>query len=176
MKAPNYKTLLLTILITFFLAGCLQGPRLTFTGVTLDPRAATFSVENFFNDATEGPADLGIRFTEEMREYFQRNTPLDQITGAGDLQFAGSIARYDVTPVAAGAGEFQTAQLQRLTIGVSVDFINLYNEEASFENKTFSFFQDFDASRNLAEVEDQLIADIFDQIVFDIFNQTVADW
>jgi len=169
-------TYVLPFLLMLLCTTCAQAPRITFTGVSIDPNVESFSVENFYNDAPDGPADLGIRFTESMREYFQRNTPLNQITGAGDLQFAGSITGYNVTPVAAGAGEFQGAQLQRLTITVSVDYINLYDEESSFDRRSFSFFQDFDANQTLAQVEDQLITEIFDQVIFDIFNATVADW
>lgn len=171
-----FRYLLLPVMLLFLAHSCARAPRFTFTGISLSPDIKTFSVENFFNDALDGPADMGIRFTESLREYYQRNTPLRQITSAGDLQFSGRITRYDVRPVAAGAQETQGAQLQRLSITVSVDYINIYEDEKSFQNSAFSFFEDFPANRNLADVENDLIRNIFEQIIFDIFNKTVADW
>ncbi|UZR94460.1 LptE family protein [Chondrinema litorale] len=168
--------LLIITCLCFAMAGCRQAPRLTFTGATIPEGASSFSVANFMNDASDGPADLGIRFTEELRDYFQRNTSLEQVIGAGDLQFSGSITRYDLSPVSAGATETQGAQLQRLTIAVKYDYIVLPDDEKSIENGSASQFSDFSASQNLADVEDELIDEIFEQIIFDIFNRTLADW
>jgi len=176
------KTLAIAV-IFLVLAGCKALPGLTFTGYNLDPKVKTFSVDNFFVDSSDGPADLGISFSEALREYFQRNTPLEQLPGNGDLQFSGSVKQYRLSPVAAGSSQVgadrlsqQGAQLQRLTIGVSVDYINIYDEEKSFEDRSFSFFSDFGADQTLSQVESQLIEEIYEQIVFDIFNATVADW
>lgn len=147
----------------------------TFTGASLDPEIKTFSVEPFYNEALDGPANLNINFTEALKEYYQRNTSLKIVGTAGDLEFSGKIKSYRVAPEAAGGGDLQNAQLQRLTIIVTVDFINNFDDEKSF-SKDFSFFQQFDADKNLTEVENELIEEIFKQIVFDIFNSTVADW
>ncbi len=151
------------------------GFNFTFTGASLDPAIKTFSIEPFYNEALDGPANLNVRFTEALKEYYQRNTSLKIAGTSGDLEFAGKIARYGVTPEAAGGGELQNAQLQRLTVVVNVAFINNIDDEKSF-TKDFSFFKQFDADRNLTDVEDELIEQIFEQIVFDIFNSTVADW
>jgi len=167
---------LLLILPVILLTTCAKAPRLTFTGATVPPGAESFSVENFINDAADGPADLGIRFTEELREYFQRNTPLNTVVGAGDLQFSGVISRYELRPVSAGATATQGAQLQRLTIAVKYDYIVVPNDDLSIENGSASQFADFPATQNLADVEDELIDEIFEQIIFDIFNRTLADW
>jgi hypothetical protein len=164
------------ILIIINLGACSSVPKLTFTGATIPEGAESFSVVNFANDAADGPADLGIRFTEELRDYFQRNTPLNPVVGAGDLQFSGVISRYELRPVSAGASNTQGAQLQRLTIAVSYDYIVVPNDELSIEKGSASQFADFPASQNLADVEDGLIDEIFEQIIFDIFNRTLADW
>ena len=166
----------LSTLVFILLSACTAAPRLTFTGATVPQGAETFSVDNFINDAADGPADLGIRFTEELREYFQRNTPLNPVVGAGDLQFSGVISRYELRPVSAGASDTQGAQLQRLTIAVSYDYIVIPDDELSIENGSASQFADFPATQNLADVEDELIDEIFEQIIFDIFNRTLADW
>ncbi len=165
------------LIILFVLGVTLNSCRVSysFTGVSLDPRIKTISVENFYNEAYDGPANMSILFTETLRDYFQKNTPLS-LVGEGDLQFSGSVTKYDVSPVAPRAGdEIQTAQLQRLTIEVKVSFVNNFDDEKSFE-KAFSQFEDFDANVNLQSVEAELIDTIFDRIVFDIFNKSVADW
>jgi len=150
----------------------------SFTGV--NTTAETISIQNFFNDSGEGPANLSQRFTEELKDYFQQNTNLTLVDNDGDLQLEGSITGYRTRPVAPTAARSDevadVAGLTRLTIQVNVDYINVQNEELNF-NRGFSFYEDYD-SRNstLASEEDRLIEVIFDQVVFDIFNATVADW
>ncbi len=148
----------------------------TFTGASLPPEIESITILNFYNEALDGPANIELRFTEAMRDYFQRNTSLKQVnTGGGDLQFEGTVTGYEVAPVAAGASELQNAELNRLTISVKVSFTNNFEEAKSFE-KSFSFFQNFPAEQNVQDVEQSLIPIIFEQIILDIFNASVADW
>ena len=65
--------------------------------------SAQLSVSNFFNDTAGGPPNMGQFFTEELREYFQRNTKLELVQSQGDLQFEGAISSYDVRPQAVTA-------------------------------------------------------------------------
>ena len=146
----------------------------SFTGADVG-EAETFSIVPFYNESLDGPADLAPLFTESIRDYFQRNTPLDPVNQNGDLELSGSVARYLVEQVAQGANELQNAELQRLRITVEVEFINNYNPDASF-TRQFSSFQDFPADQNLQDVEAELIVVIFDQIINDVFNASVANW
>jgi hypothetical protein len=174
------------VALVLSLAGCARAPVLSFRGGPVDPNLKTLSVETFYTEVAAGPANLGLRFSEELREYFMRNTSLALTRGNGDLLFAGAITRYEVTPVAptagtvdqggaGGVGFSQLAGQQRLTIGVKVQFTNAKDDTKSFEQE-FSFFQDFAQGRNLSEVEADLIRTIFDQLVLDIFNKTLGDW
>ncbi len=169
------------ILVLVGFAAC-TGVKLTFSGVNLPPEVKTVSISTFFNETAQGPANIDILFTEDLKEYYQRNTPLDLIAADGDLQFAGAITSYATAPVAPGASTNnngaidQTSQLQRLTIRVSVEFINRFSQENSFAKQSFSYFSDFPADQNLSDVENELIDEIFEQIIFDIFNKTAADW
>lgn len=166
---------LLSIILGLIMSGC---GVYTFTGT--NTTATSISVQNFFNDTGQGPAELSQLFTEELREYYQRNTSLNIVQNDGELQVEGSITRYSTSPVAPQAsGNNQSpdvAGATRLTIQVQVTFINTLNEEEDF-TRSFSFYDDFD-SRNssLTAEEDRLIETIFDQIIFDIFNATVANW
>ncbi|MGB0523578.1 MAG: LptE family protein [Flammeovirgaceae bacterium] len=161
----------------FLFQACASGPKfLSFTGGRLPPdKYQRVTIQNFFNDSPGGPANLGIDFTERLKEYYQRNTPLSLVDATPHIELSGSITNYGVTPVAPSAGDIQQAQLQRLTITVKVDYVDYVDDAKSF-NSNFSFFQDFNANQTLEEVETELIDIIFDQIVFDIFNKTYANW
>ena len=149
----------------------------SFTGTTIT--AESISINTFFNDASQGPANLGVTFTDQLRDYFQQNTSLAQVDSGGELQMEGSVVSYRITPVAPSAAntdqDRDVANLTRLTITIKVDYINLENEEFSF-NKSFSQFADFNSEVGLAAVENTLIDEIFEQIILDIFNASVANW
>lgn len=162
-------------LITIGLSSC---GVYTFTGTNTNAQSIT--VLNFYNDTGMGPATLSQLFTEELRDYYQRNTSLAIVETGGELLVEGSIVGYNTMPVAPiASGNDQQADVAgstRLTIRVQVDFTNTLNEEEDF-SRSFSFYDDFDSrTSNLTAEEDQLIDTIFDQIIFDIFNATVANW
>lgn len=153
----------------------------SFTGTTLDYNVTkTFSVENFFNDSGGGPANMGQLFTENLKDYFQRNTQLELVRNNGDLQFMGSIARYTITPQAPVSSQNPNqpdrAGQMRITIAVEVEFVNLANESENMK-RTFNFFQDYDPrATSLLQVETDMVEVIFDNIIQDIFTSTVANW
>lgn len=153
----------------------------SFTGTNINyDLVKTFSVDNFFNDAGGGPANMEQRFTETIKEYYQRNTSLELVRSNGDLQFMGAINRYTLTPQAVVSSTDPNlpdrAGQMRLTIGIEVEYINMTNEEENLK-QTFSFFQDYDPrTTTLLDVENQLVEEIFEIIIQDIFTATVANW
>ena len=169
------KILLSYIGVVLFLTGC---GVYSFTGVAIT--AETISIKNFYNDADGGPPDMSQTFTNQLTDYFQRNTNLTQVEEKGELQIEGVVTNYRLTPVAPTATGTDdvgdAAALTRLTITVSVSYVNTTDENFSFENKTFSFFEDFDNELNITAIEADLLTRIFDQIILDIFNATVANW
>lgn len=170
---------LLIILLPLLFGGC--SVKYSFTGTNINYELVkTFSVENFFNDSGGGPANMEQRFTETLKEYYQRNTQLELVRNNGDLQFSGSIVRYSLSPqavVSSGDPNLpDRAGQMRLTISVEVDYLNLSNEEEN-KKQTFTFFQDYDPRTvTLLDVENQLVEDIFETIIQDIFTATVANW
>ena len=176
LKTQNSKLVHLTFFL--LLSGC---GIYSFNGASIDyVTTKTISVTNFFNDTAGGPPNMGQFFTEELRDYFQRNTKLELVQKKGDLQFEGAISDYDVRPqsVTSSGNRNQNDQtgLMRLNISVEVTFTNTKKEAESF-NRTFSFFADYDpSSTTLTAVEDDLVEEIFDQIIFDIFQASVAQW
>ncbi|RLD24040.1 MAG: hypothetical protein DRI71_03745 [Bacteroidetes bacterium] len=149
----------------------------SFTGANVT--AETITITTFFNDASNGPANLGVTFTDQLRDYFQQNTSLAQINDGGELQMEGSVTSYRLTPVAPSAAqsdqERDVASLTRLTITIKVEYVNLENEDFSF-NKSFSQFADFNSDLGITAVENALIDEIYEQIILDIFNASVANW
>lgn len=152
----------------------------SFSGASLGPGIQTISIQNFFDDSGGGPPNMSQVFTEKIKDYYQQNTNLSLVDDNGDLLLEGSITRYDYTPVAprsSGSDEVaDVASLMRLNITVTASYINTQDDEFNFDNRSFSFFADFNAEQDPSSVEDELIDEIFDQIIFDIFNASVANW
>jgi len=89
MTLSKFYLILFSVLM-LGLSGC--SVKYSFTGTNINYELVkSFSVENFFNDAGDGPANMEQRFTEALKEYYQRNTQLELVRTNGDLQFSGSI-------------------------------------------------------------------------------------
>ena len=111
----------------------------SFTGTTIT--AESISISTFFNDTSQSPANLGVTFTDQIRDYFQQNTSLAQVDNGGELQMEGTISGYRISPVAPSAAQSDqsrdVANLTRLTITIKVEYVNLENEDFNF-SKSFS--------------------------------------
>jgi hypothetical protein len=146
----------------------------SFTGASVSPDVKTVSIQYFANNASLVVPTLSRVFTDALKDYFTSQTNLILVDRNSDLNIEGAITGYSVQPIAIQGNE--TAAMNRLTITVTVKFTNKKNEKQNFENKSFSRYQDYPSSQNLAAVQDQLIKDIDDQLIQDIFNQAVVNW
>jgi hypothetical protein len=150
----------------------------SFNGTNIDPSVRTISIQTIQNNSPTGPAFLTQRFTEDLKDYFQRNTNLQMVQRDGDLQFEGAIVAYDFSPAAIQqvAGQDQAGS-NRLTIQVKIRFTNTKNDTQSFE-QTFQSFGDFAATQDIATVNNDqaAIRRINNNIITDIFNKSVANW
>lgn len=147
----------------------------SFTGASIAPDVKTVSIQYFPNYAPLAQPLLSQEFTESLRNIFLSQTNLNLVEKNGHLHFEGAITGYSTTPVAIQGGEISQAAYNRLTITVNVKFINTKDENQNFET-SFNRFTDYDASRNLSDVEMVLIKEINDQLVQDIFNKAVSNW
>ena len=145
----------------------------SFTGASISPEIKSVSIAYFQNRASIMQPSLSQVFTEKMKDKFVSQTNLTLIKSSGDLQFYGFISDYNTAPTAIQGNE--QAALNRLTISVSVKFVNTKDEKQNFET-TFSRFADYDSRTNLASVEQDLISEICNQLVDDIFNKAVINW
>ena len=154
------------------LSGTLGCGVYSFTGAVVDPRIASYSIDQFSNLASYVSPTLSNTLTEKMRDKFNSNTRLNQLPRNGDLHFAGAIVQYNVQPAASGAGD--QAALNRLTAGIRVECSNKITRKTWVQ--TFTTFVDFDRNTNLNDVEPQLIDEITTRLVDDIFNRAFANW
>jgi len=176
----KYLLTICTIISLGFINGC---GIYSMSGISIDyDKTKTISIQNMYNDATLGPVNMPQTLTNLLRDYYQQNTNLVLVDGntEGDLQIEGGIVSYRTSPVSPqSSGNNRvgdSAALTRLTITVKVTYINTVDDTFNFENKSFSFFNDFDSNQNLTSIENQLIDEIFEQITLDIFNASVANW
>ncbi len=161
-----------------FLMSCGVGVRYSMTGTSTT--ASTISVADFYNNADLGPANMGQTLTNELKNYFVRNSSLKVVTQDAELGIEGEITTFSLTPIAPVASgdpnAVTSASATRLTITVKATYINTLNDEMSFKDKTFSFYKDFPNEINVSDIEDTYIRQVFERIINDIFNASVANW
>jgi hypothetical protein len=158
-----------------FLTGC---GIYSFNGTNIDPAVRTISISTIQNNSPTGPAFLTQRFTEDLKDYFQRNTNLKLVPRDGDLQFDGSIVAYDFAPASIQqVNGVSQAGSNRLTIQVKIRFTNVKDDKQSFE-QIFQNFDDYAADRNIATINNDpnAVRTTTNKIITDIFNKSVANW
>jgi hypothetical protein len=162
------------LLLMFFFLQTSCRMSYSFTGASISPDVKTVSIQYFTNNATLVMPTLSRQLTDALKDYFTSQSNLVLVDRNGDLNLQGSISGFTNQPVAIQGNE--TAAMNRITITVSVTFLNKKNEKQNFENKTFTRYQDYSSSLNLVTVQDDLVKQINDQLVQDIFNQAVVNW
>lgn len=163
------KQLITFTAICLLLVGCKY---YGFSGVNTN--AKSIQIDFFPNNAPLVEPQLTQRFTNDLQDLYVRQTNLNQVSSNGDLHIAGEITGYRVTPMSGTAD--QTAAQNRLTVTVSVRFVNKLEEKDDFE-KNFSFYSDYAADAQLSGgVLDTALDEIIERITQDIFNATVAKW
>lgn len=160
----------LALLLTLLLKGC----TFSLSGTSIDyAKTESFGIDQFQNKAGGAPAILAQQFSEQLKTKVLNNTRLRYLSRDADIQFSGTLTRYDVSSFAPQPGE--TTASQRLTIDIAVEFVNAKDEKQNW-TQTFSRFEDFSASSSLAAVQDELVRSIYDQIIEDIFNKAFSNW
>ena len=166
------KSILISILLMLLLAGC--SIKYSLNGASIDyTKIKTISITDFQNLAPTVYPPLAQRFTEDLKDRFQRQTRLRDIPTNGDLSIEGEIVGYDLSAEAVQENAF--AAKTRLTLRINVRFTNKVNEEENFERE-FTSFGTFDSSQMFVNVQDQLCEELTKDIINQIFNATVENW
>lgn len=161
-------TRILIFLSVSLLVGCYS-----FKGITIPTDVNTFYVENFDLKIGTSPAAIEVTIAEELRKKIREGSRLKATQVDADVEFIGAITRYGVE--FAGATGDDQAALNKLTMAVSIDYIDNLDEERSYR-KNYSQFTTFDASIDLGSVEESLIETLVDEITEQIFNDAYTDW
>ena len=146
----------------------------SFTGTSIQADVKTITIPYVEYKALRVNPSLSGELTEALQEKFRKLTRLEQVDVDGDMELVCEVTGYDVSATAVTADE-QAAQ-SRLTVTVKIDFSNKKYPEDDVTNKTFSAYEDFDATLALDAVEGELCVTIIEKLVEDIFNATVAQW
>ena len=158
-------------MVTFsfvFMSACYS-----FKSTSIDPAITTFTVLPFEGRADNGPVTLPITFTEKLKDKIRRESRLRFIDTDPDITFSGVLEDFNVTSQAPTAENLSA--LSRLSIRVKVDFENKHDETKNW-SQSFSFFQDFDGTLNLLDIQEGLVDKITNQLTEDIFNKAFGDW
>lgn len=118
-------------------------------------------------------APLQQTFENELMDYVTRNTRLQVVDGASDLELEGEITGYNLSPQAVTEDAY--ASKTRLTITVRVKYTDTKNDANSID-QSFSAYRDFDASQMLTDVQEQLCSEISKELINLIFNATLGNW
>jgi len=99
-----------------------------------------------------------------------------------DIDFRNKLLRNYLIEIGRGLGQFAGKVWRIGLMGESCVPQNVFAVLSAFEkllieNKSFSFYKDFDQNtEDLSSNEQEFVEEIFDQIVLDIFNSSVANW
>lgn len=162
------KVFLYIIIVSLYSCGIYS-----FTGASIDPRAKTVSIQYLPNRSDLVQPMLSQMLTEAIRNRFMSQTNLSLVNRNGDLNIEGEITGYTTTPKSIQGNE--TAALNTLTITVNIRFTNKYDEKQNFET-SFTRYKDYESSKALSSIENDLIKQINEELVDDIFNKSVANW
>ena len=145
----------------------------SFTGTSIQADVNTITIPYVEYKALRVNPSLSSELTDALQDKFRKLTRLEQVDMDGDLELVCEITGYDVKATAVTADE--QASQNRLTVTVTVEFTNRKYPEDDV-SKSFSAYEDFDATMSLDAVEGTLCETIIDKLVEDIFNATVAQW
>ncbi|MBK6731761.1 MAG: LptE family protein [Bacteroidetes bacterium] len=168
MKTRVLKAVVFIYSLVTLLSGCY-----TFQGNRIDPQIETVTINYFPNQSNFVATSLSQTFTETLKNKFASETRLYLKDNDGDWEYSGAITQYVSTPIAPTGNE--TTALNRLTIGVKVDFVNHKNEKENW-SQTFSRFEDYPSTQSLSTVENDLIQRISLQLADDIYLKSASDW
>ena len=174
MHTSIYK-MLAAVVGVILLGGCSISYQ--FSGTSIDyTQVRSISIKDFPNMAPLVYGPLAQRFTDELKDKFVRQTKLQMLRENGTLDLEREITGYELTPQAVREDANRAlAALTRLTVTVRVRYTNRVNPDKDFE-QSFSSYKEFENSRTIDQVQEQLCREIIDDLVNQIYNATVADW
>ncbi|MBK6339164.1 MAG: LptE family protein [Bacteroidetes bacterium] len=153
---------------------CIQGCKLyKFTDASVNPNLKTIAVNNIPNLSPIVVPSLSNTVTEGLKDKFLRETNLKLSNIGADIEFNGSIIQYNIDPVS--ITNVATVAQNRLTISIKIECTNRVEPLKGF-SQTFTDGENYDATKDLNSIEDDLITTITDRIIQNIFNKAFVNW
>jgi len=147
-------------------------------GQTIPIEAKTISVATFklgSNNAGLMPPNEPQLLSQKLRDAVSSQTNLALIKQNGDLRFEEcQVTAYTNGPQSIGSGDVN--QLNRLSISISVDYVNSFDASKGFTNKVFTRYFDYPGTQTLSQVEGAALDQINRQLIEDIFNAAFNNW
>lgn len=144
-----------------------------FTDASINPNVKTIMINQFTNTSPIQTSNMANVFEQKLINKFIRESKLTFVKENPDLEFSGNIVEYYIEPIAISGTE--TTQQNRLSIAIKVDFINNVEKDKSF-SQVFRDGENFDASKDISQVNDELLNIIFDRTVQNVFNKAFVSW
>lgn len=149
-------------------------PKYTFNGASIDyTKTKTIQIADFPIRSAYVWGPMGPMFNNALKDQFANHTKLQQVRRDGDLQIEGEITQYQQRNKSVSS-EGYAAQTE-LSITVNVRFTNNVNHAEDFERQ-FTATSSYPTTRNLNDVQQELVEQMVKDLIDQIFNATVANW
>lgn len=145
-----------------------------FNGASIDyTKTKTIQIADFPIRSAYVWGPMGPMFNNALKDQFANHTKLQQVRRDGDLQIEGEITQYQQRNKSVSS-EGYAAQTE-LSITVNVRFTNNVNHAEDFERQ-FTATSSYPTTRNLNDVQQELVEQMVKDLTDQIFNATVANW
>ena len=144
-----------------------------FTGTNINyDIIKTIQIDNIANRAPYGWAPMEAMFNNKLQDAYANQTRLRLVKRGGDLQIAGEITGYDQYNKGISADGLSSQVQLKMTVNIR------YRNNKSNENweRQFTATTQYDANKQLATVQEQLVTEMVKDLTDQIFNATVANW
>jgi hypothetical protein len=165
--------IVLPLALLLMAEGCGVKMKYSFTGASIPIEAKTISVATFQNRASLVQPGLTQAVTDALIDICRAQTNLNIVSSGGDLSFEGDITDYKTQPLTVSGDE--QAAMNRFSITVRVKYVNIFNEENSFD-QSFTRYQDYNSALDLSAVEASLTEEIVKMLIEDVFNRAFVNW
>ncbi len=149
-------------------------------GQTIPIEAKTISVATFkicSNNAGLMPPTEPQLLSQKLRDAVSSQTNLGLIKQNGDLRFEECcVTEYKNGPQSIGSGQGDPTRLNRLSVSITVNYVNSFDASKGFTEKVFTRYFDYDGNKTLSQIENEALDQINRQLIEDIFNAAFNNW
>ncbi|MEZ5013454.1 MAG: LptE family protein [Chitinophagales bacterium] len=161
------------LLFGIWASGTFATCNVSLNGAQIPTNVNTITIQYFPNQSDLVAPALSQTFTETLKDKFLRESRLTLADNNGDWELSGAIVKYESTPIAPTGNE--TTALNRLTIGVKVEFTSRVEEDVNW-TQTFSRYEDYESTKTLQQVEGDLLPKLSEQLADDIYQKLTQNW